>query len=171
MRVRYSKRHIRFAGAAGRNTRLPLRTLALLLFTAIAALSQYFDSLSFWREAIKEPLSGLDAKESFRATYEDALIPGPAAPGLALEGTVVSFVSTLDGHRVFLSMEGKPGPEVALSFESDSCRLQSEPAADTVVQFIGVAREFTEVPFTITFEPVEVDGLDLAPAGCGISQR
>ena len=149
----------------------PVRLSATLLFLVFGiATSQTQTPLNFWRNSVKGPLSSPNADDLFIMNYKDALLPpGPSA---YFEGSVVSVVRTTDtARKLLLSMEGNETPDAALLFDGRGWKLNTEPQKGTVVRFSGVAREFTKEPFSVTFSPERVIGLDVETAAPNLPLR
>jgi hypothetical protein len=137
--------------------------LAILLSVSAAAQTERPTPLAFWRDAIKSPLSGPDGEQHFIRLYKRAALTAVNVP--YLEGSVVSVAKSTSGStRVLLSMESDGTADAAILFDGRHWRLRSEPQKGTVVRFLGVMTDFTKQPFMLTFEPNQVDGLDVDTA-------
>ena len=136
--------------------------LALLLFLAGSAVSQIQNE--FWQKSVRTPLNGPDAEVKFIKSYKGSLLPDLIVA--YFEGSVISVTGTDSaGRKVLLSISGEAGnseiAEAALLFDGRDWKLKTEPMKGTRVRFRGIMREFTKQPFLITFEPVQISGLDI----------
>jgi hypothetical protein len=120
-----------------------------LIATPDDALAQADPQLALW-SAIKRQLTAEDGEEYFKSYVKNSAIP-------PLRGTLVSALINEGVSKLILAMDSIT-PEVTLILHNGDVKVKSKPKAGTLIEFKGVAIDFTKDPFMLTFD-VSIDGI------------
>ncbi|MGE5647257.1 MAG: hypothetical protein ACM336_15855 [Acidobacteriota bacterium] len=109
-------------------------------------LSEKDPSLAFWVK-LKMALQGPEGVQYFDSGMKNAVIPPEGQP--LLTGTVISQEPARNPKVLVLGIESPTTPEVTLRFETP---LPGRIEPGQQIKFRGVAVEFTQQPFMVTFD-------------------
>jgi tetratricopeptide (TPR) repeat protein len=105
--------------------------------------------LALWL-SIKKELTGPGGKDYWENRMKTALLPGDAVPGVTkLKGKLVAQKPERNPKELVIAISDETTPEVTLSLDQ-SMRGTAEPG--TEIAFEGVATQFAQEPFMVTFE-------------------
>jgi len=128
------------------------------LFIACLGSLAYADTvnrgLALWKN-IYEQLTGPNGREYFESSMRDALVPDGADGVRYFDATLISAEPPGRPSKLLVSVVDHRTPDAMLRLKSSSGRklyLRSKPKTGTRIQFEGVATEFAESPFMVTFD-------------------
>lgn len=123
--------------------------------------------LALWKN-MKDQLTSANGQSYFDSGVKDADLPGNAVPGVTkFTGKLVSEEPETRPKKLVLALSDATTPEVTLNLD---VALPGKADPGTELSFSGVAKDFTQSPFNLTFS-VEKKNLDGWPVKAEPARR
>jgi hypothetical protein len=138
-----------------RSLAVTIAVVAIAFWSVKGHSAQLDRQLRLWL-AIKRQLTGPNGDEYFQSAMKDSLIPAGANGVSMLKGTLTSALLNKGVSRLMLALSDSTTAEVTLVLHNGDVNVKAE--LGTVIEFEGVAVDFTKDPFMLSFD-VQLSGV------------
>jgi hypothetical protein len=116
---------------------------------AAAAIAAAHPDTTFWKESMRDLLTGPDGQMVFDMTFKDVELPGMAIPGVPMfKGKIVSMTPMEKPKEIVLAVYDPNVADAKLVFKT---ALPGTMPVGQELSFSGQLQSFTKEPFMITF--------------------
>jgi len=123
------------------------QTIATREFGNAQAYDAAHPQQTFWRDAIRTPLSGADSDAVFAGNYKDALLP-PGQPIAMFKAKIISMTPEISPKEMVVAVFDPNIADAKLTFDPP---LPGMMPVGSEIEFKGTVKAYTKEPFMMTF--------------------